>query len=96
MITDKMIEAAIKGFWGDEYEEWILKDYITLGVVRDIKAALEAAESVRGGEAYDINAHLTITTDFIEELTKLGGKYPEANGTNIVLDAYKVLREVSK
>jgi len=36
--------------------------------------------------------NLKIATDFIEELTTLGGKYPEANGTAIVPDAYKVLR----
>lgn len=39
---------------------------------------------------------LGLAKDFVEELTKIGGKYPEINKTRVVADAYKTLKEIEE
>ena len=53
--------------------------------------------SYHSAEEREANANLIAAApdmrDFIEEITKANGKYPELNGTQIVLDAYKLLAQ---
>lgn len=45
--------------------------------------------------ARDLERRLAVARGFINELTTYGGKYPHANGTKIVVDAYAILAAIA-
>ena len=68
------------------------KDGCTYGEYDDTQFIASAPDMA--AMIQQLRGELDIAIDFIEELTSLGGKYPDASGTNIVPDAYKAIRKI--